>query len=100
MFLVGGPPAAVYLLACTDDNGVYRAAICTHFCFTSFISALTRFNQGTVTADTFQIWFFMLIGIALCIFLGNKIFQKLNARRLRLAVYAYLAFSGLTMLFK
>lgn len=100
MFSVGGPPVAVYLLACTDDNEVYRATICTHFCFTSFTSAMTRFQQGIITGETFKIWIFMLLGIALGIFLGNKIFHRLNAKRLRLVVYAYLAFSGLTMLFK
>ena len=100
LFAVGGPPIAIYLLACTDDNDVYRATICTHFCCTSVMASLTRFQQGIITSDTLQLWFLMLIGIALGIFLGNKIFHKLSARRLRLVVCFYLALSGLIMLFK
>ena len=45
-------------------------------------------------------WLVMVFRMALGIFIGNKVFHKLNARKLRIAVYTYLAISGVTMLFK
>ena len=100
LFAVGGPPIAVYMLACTDDNDVYRSTISAHFFATTIVSTLTRWQNGIITMHTLNTWLIMLAGILLGIFLGNRIFHRLNARRLRLCVYTYLAFSGLTMLVK
>ena len=99
LFSVGGPPIAVYLLACTDDKDIYRATINAHFFCTSLSATITRFRGGIITGDVLHMWLFMIAGIAAGVFLGNKIFYRLNAKRLRLVVYTYLAISGLNMIF-
>ncbi|WP_298778661.1 sulfite exporter TauE/SafE family protein [uncultured Fretibacterium sp.] len=100
LFSVGGPPIAIYLLAATDSNDEYRATLNASFCFTSGISTFVRWHNGVITSTTFHLWLLMLAALALGVFLGNKIFYRLDAKRLRFAVYGYMAISGVTMLFK
>lgn len=100
LFSMGGPPIAVYMLAAIDDNDSYRATTSTHFFFTSVISTMTRWHEGIINMGTIHMWLVMVLGMALGIFIGNKVFHNLNARKLRIAVYTYLAISGVTMLFK
>ena len=100
LFAVGGPPIAVYMLAAIDDKDVYRATTCMHFFFTTIIANLTRWHQGIITMEVVHMWLVMLVGMTLGIYLGNKIFHRLNAQKLKIVVYAYLAVSGITLLFK
>lgn len=100
LFAVGGPPVAIYLLSSTRDNQEYRATLNAHFCFTSGVATFMRWRSGVITPTTVQLWLLVVAALAFGIFLGNKIFKRLDARRLRLAVYGYLAVSGVTMLFK
>lgn len=100
LFAVGGPPVAIYLLSSTCDNQEYRATLNAHFCFTSGVATFMRWRSGVITPTTVQLWLLVVAALVLGIFLGNKIFKRLDARRLRLAVYGYLAVSGVTMLFK
>ncbi len=100
MFAVGGPPVAIYLLSSVQSNREYRATLNAHFCFTSGIGTLVRWMNGVITPTTIHMWLMVLAALALGVLLGNKIFNRLDARKLRLCVYAYLAISGVTMLFK
>ena len=42
----------------------------------------------------------VLAALALGLFLGNKIFNRLDAKKLRIVVYGYLLVSGATMVLK
>ncbi len=100
LFTVGGPPVAIYLLSSSADNQEYRATLNAHFCFTSGISTAVRALNGVITATTIRLWLLVVAALALGLFLGDKIFKRLDARKLRVVVYAYLLVSGLTMVFK
>ncbi len=100
MFAVGGPPVAIYLLSSVRSNQEYRATLNAHFCFTSGIGTFMRWKNGVITGTTVHLWLMVLAALAVGVLLGNKIFNRLDARKLRLCVYAYLAVSGFTMLFK
>ena len=100
LFAVGGPPVAIYLLSSTKDNAEYRATLNAHFCFTSGIATVTRFYKGIITVDTLKIWLMVLAALGLGIILGNRIFNRLDAKKLRLVVYGYMAVSAVTMLLK
>ncbi|MGI6074973.1 MAG: sulfite exporter TauE/SafE family protein [Pyramidobacter sp.] len=100
LFAVGGPPVAIYLLSSTKSNQEYRATLNAHFCFTSGVATLVRWKNGIITPTTVRLWLMVLAALVAGIFLGNKIFNRLDAKKLRLCVYAYMAISGATMLFK
>ncbi|MGN0837632.1 MAG: sulfite exporter TauE/SafE family protein [Pyramidobacter sp.] len=100
LFAVGGPPVAIYLLSSTQSNQEYRATLNAHFCFTSGVATFVRWQNGIITPVTLKLWLMVLAALALGIFLGNKIFNRLDAKKLRICVYGYMAVSGLTMIFK
>ena len=100
LFSVGGPPVAIYMLASASDNQEYRATLNAHFCFTSGVATIARAINGIITPTTLKLWLMVLAALALGLFLGNKIFNRLDAKKLRMAVYGYLLVSGATMILK
>lgn len=100
LFTVGGPPVAIYLLSSSKTNREYRATLNAHFCFTSGVSIIVRAANGVITGATLRLWFLVVAALALGLFLGDRIFTRLDAKKLRVAVYGYLFVSGLTMVFK
>ena len=59
-----------------------------------------RAINGIITPTTLKLWLMVLAALALGLFLGNKIFNRLDAKKLRMAVYGYLLVSGATMVLK
>ena len=100
LFSVGGPPVAIYMLSSANDNQEYRATLNAHFCFTSGVSTVMRAVNGIITPTTLKMWLMVLAALALGLFLGNKIFKRLDAKKLRMVVYGYLLVSGATMVLK
>ncbi len=100
LFAVGGPPVAIYLLSSAKSNQEYRSTLNAHFCFTSGIATLVRWKNGIITPTTIRLWLLVLAALAAGIFLGNKIFNRLDAKKLRRCVYTYMAVSGAAMLLK
>lgn len=100
LFAVGGPPAAIYLLSSAENNDEYRATLNAHFCGTTVFATIMRIKNGIITGATLHAWLIAAVAIVLGIFLGNKIFHRLNGDKLRKIVYAYLAVSGFAMLLK
>ncbi|MBP5211703.1 MAG: sulfite exporter TauE/SafE family protein [Pyramidobacter sp.] len=100
LFSVGGPPVAIYLLSSTADNQEYRSTLNAHFCFTSGVATIARAANGIITQTTLRLWLMVLAALALGLYLGNKIFNRLDAKKLRMVVYGYLLVSGVTMALK
>ena len=76
----------------------YIISYVTGFLINSFY--VDQISRAVITSTTFHLWLLMLAALALGVFLGNKIFYRLDAKRLRFAVYGYMAVSGVTMLLK
>lgn len=100
LFSVGGPPVAIYFLAGTDSNSEYRATLNAYFCFINVSTTWARWRNGIITAQTLRVWLLLVAAIGLSIFVGNKVFYKLDGAKLRKIVYAYLIFSGALLLFR
>jgi uncharacterized membrane protein YfcA len=98
LFSTGGPPIVVYLLAGTESNEEYLATIQAYFTVTNLFALAVRAANGLVTPVVAGYWVVGLLGIAAGVFLGCRVFHKLNAERLRLVVYLFMAISGLIML--
>ena len=99
LFSTGGPPAVLYLTSSTPDNITYFATIQFYFCLTNVYSIANRAINGMITADLIL---YGLVGIIGCIcgdLLGRKVFDKLDAKKLKYVIYIGMIISGVLMLF-
>ena len=99
LFSTGGPPAVLYLTNATPDNATYFATIQFYFCLTNIYATANRAIGGLITVD---LLIYAGVGILGCIagdFLGKKIFDKLDAQKLKYIIYIGMIISGVLMLF-
>ena len=99
LFSTGGPPAVLYLTSATPDNITYFATIQFYFCLTNLFATTVRSIKGLITVD---LLIYAGVGILGCIagdFLGRKIFDKLDAQKLKYIIYIGMIISGVLMLF-
>jgi uncharacterized membrane protein YfcA len=99
LFSTGGPPAVLYLTSATPDNITYFATIQFYFCLTNIYATANRAINGLITTD---LLIYAGVGILGCIagdFFGRKIFDKLDAQKLKYIIYIGMIISGVLMLF-
>ncbi len=99
LFSTGGPPAVLYLTNATPDNVTYFATIQFYFCLTNLYATANRAINGLITAD---LLIYGAVGIIGCIagdLLGRKIFDKLDAQKMKYVIYIGMIISGILMLF-
>ena len=78
----------------------YLATIQAYFTVTNIYALIVRAANGLVTKAVFGYAALGLAGIALGVFLGRRVFRKLDAGRLRFVVYIFMAVSGVITLVK
>ena len=98
MFNTGGPPAVLYLIHATADNASYFATIQAFFAVTNLFSTGTRAVNGMLTAQVLQLSAVAAVGWWSGNTLGAKIFDKLDADRLRKLIYMGMIVSGVLMI--
>ena len=99
LFSTGGPPAVLYLTSATPDNITYFATIQFYFCLTNIYSIANRAINGLITLD---LLLYAAVGLIGCIsgdLLGRKVFDKLDAQKLKYVIYIGMIISGVLMLF-
>lgn len=99
LFSTGGPPAVLYLTNATPDNITYFATIQFYFCLTNIYATANRAISGLIT---WELLLYAAVGIIGCIggdFLGGKIFNKLDAQKMKYVIYIGMIISGILMLF-
>lgn len=99
LFSTGGPPAVLYLTNATPDNVTYFATIQFYFCLTNLYAMANRAINGLITSDLIL---YGLVGIIGCIggdLLGRKVFDKLDAKKMKYVIYIGMIISGVLMLF-
>ena len=99
LFSTGGPPAVLYLTSAAPDNITYFATIQFYFCLTNIYATANRAINGLVTVD---LLLYAAVGLIDCLagdFLGRKIFDKLDAKKLKYIIYIGMIISGVLMLF-
>ena len=97
LFSTGGPPVVLYLIHATTDNLTYFATIQAYFAITNVFATVNRFLNGIIDAKVLLLAAVALIGTFLGNALGGKVFDRLDADRLRKAVYIGMLLSGLLM---
>jgi len=99
LFSTGGPPAVLYLTSATPDNITYFATIQFYFCLTNLFATTVRSVRGLITVD---LLIYAAVGFIGCLagdFLGRKVFDKLDAQKLKYVIYIGMIISGILMLF-
>ena len=99
LFSTGGPPAVLYLTSAAPDNITYFATIQFYFCLTNLYATGSRAISGLISGD---LLIYAAVGIIGCIagdFLGTKVFNKLDAKKLKYVIYIGMIISGILMLF-
>ena len=87
----------LYLIHATTDNLTYFATIQVYFAITNVFATVNRFVNGIIDAKVLLLAAVALIGTFLGNALGGKVFDRLDADRLRKAVYIGMLLSGVLM---
>ena len=98
MFTTGGPPAVLYLIHATSDKNVYFATLQAFFASTNAFSTVNRALNGLITLPVLILAALSLAGWALGNALGCRVFEKLDADRIRNIVYYGMIVSGVLMI--
>lgn len=99
LFGVGGPPPVLYFLSITDDKEVYISTGQTFFLFNMTADLIGRILNGNVTTVTVQYAACCFWTVLLGLWIGNKIFGRINAETLKKIVYLIMFLDGWYMLF-
>ncbi len=98
MFATGGPPASLYFSATTDTKEEYLATIQSYFAVTNFYVVALRVANGVADGSLLAYTAAGLGGLLLGNVLGIYVFRRISVERMRQAIYAMMAVSGLIML--
>ena len=99
MFGIGGPPVVIFLMSATDDKEVYRSCSMAYFALGSWYASSVRLINGIITLRVVTLWAIALLALAAGTWLGNRLFDRVDAKKLRYLVYGFMALSGAAMLF-
>ena len=97
LFSTGGPPIVLYLMNALSDNLMYFASAQFYFGLTGIYSTAVRFFSGIVNTEVIV---YSLVGFGASMignFAGKRVFDKLNAKKLRQLVYLCMIVSGIVM---
>lgn len=98
-FSVSGPPVVLYMLAASEDNDTYMANIQAYFTVTSLYSTVMRSIYGMINIPILLYSGIGFIAVLVGLFLGKKLFSRLDPAMLRRVIYAVMMLSGIVMLF-
>lgn len=98
LFSTGGPPAVLYLTNATENNITYFATIQFYFCFTNLYATTVRVANNIINLE---ILLYAALGMVGCMtgdFVGKKLFDKLDSKKLKRVIYIGMLLSGILML--
>ena len=99
LFGMHGPPVVLYLVASEPDKDHYMGMIQTYAFVTNVTMLAVRAWNGYVTHTVGTTYLYGLAGLAIGVLAGNWAYSRIPNRIFTYVVYAYIAFSGLIILF-
>jgi uncharacterized membrane protein YfcA len=90
----------LYLNSATKDNITYFATIQFYFCFTNLYATTMRAANGMIHFDLLVLAVIGMIGCMAGDLIGKKVFDQLDANRLKQIIYIGMLISGIVMLFE
>lgn len=94
LFSTGGPPIVLYLSKATNDNLTYFATVQFFFSVTSIYATGMRVFNGLIDLKIILYSLVCLIGCMLGDYLGNRVFDKLDSKKLKTIIYIGMIISG------
>lgn len=95
MFSMSGPPAVVYFLETSENDGLrYIGTIQAYFLITNTFACGVKIAGGFMTLTVLALFAAGLCGVAAGLFAGNRLYGRLDAKKLRTVVYVFMALTG------
>ena len=94
LFSVNGPPMVLYFISVLEDKKEYLATIQCYFLINNIYLLVIRTLSGLIPSGIALSALWGLGGLLVGSFLGGKVFDKLDGKRLKSFVYLFMAFSG------
>ncbi len=98
LFGVGGPPVVLYFLAIADSKERYLSTTQMFFFFNMLYDFTGRCLNGMVTDTVLQYAAVSIVAVLSGLWIGNKIFQRIDAELLKKIVYGVMFVDGWYML--
>lgn len=98
LFSTGGPPIVLYMTHATSENKKYFAGLQFYFCITNVYATIMRAVNGLVTLE---LLIYSVIGMSGCLvgdFIGKKVFDRLDGKKLKIIIYVAMIISGALMI--
>lgn len=97
-FGIGGPLMAVYFISAIKEKESYIGTIQFLFAFTNIINLFTRIANGIFTIDLLPATILGFAGITVGKVIGLRILDKIDPRKIKKLVYAFVGISGILTL--
>ena len=94
LFGIGGPLMALYFVATSKNKESYIANVQFVFAVTGIGNFLTRVVKGVYTVDLIPATLLGFLGILIGKAIGLKILDRLDLKRMKQCVYAFVGISG------
>ena len=98
LFSTGGPPIVLYLTGATKEPLVYLAATQFFFSVTGLYATATRAINGILSWELLAYAAIGMLGCMLGNLCGKRVFDKLDAEKLKRVIYVAMVVSGILML--
>lgn len=98
LFAMSGPPIVVYLINVAATSAEYLATIQAYFVALGVFTIGAKVIAGFLTSEVVLLWAFGAIGVCLGTYVGGKVFDRLDAEKVKRIAYGVMAVSGVVTL--
>ena len=95
LFSVNGPPMVLYFISVIEDKKTYLATLQAYFLINNLYLMTIRSVSGLMPTGVGISALFGLSGLLIGSFIGGKIFDKIDGKKLKKLVYIVMVVSGL-----
>ncbi len=100
LFSMSGPPMVVYMLSTGKEKEDYLGTIQMYFFITNLYTNVLRFFNGMVQMQDILLVLSGLIFSTTGFLIGVRLLKHIDAALLKKIIYAFMAFSGLSMVIR
>lgn len=99
LFAMQGPPAVIYFISASRTKEEYIALTQWYFLVGNIMMTFFRAGNGFVTPIVLKLWAVAVPGVLAGLWIGGKVYSRIDIALLRKIVYAFLAVAGVVALF-
>ena len=93
-----GPPLMIYFAGAKLDKATIRGTTLAYFVFVSFISLLLQFISYSISTDVWLATLWSLPFLLLGVFIGQRLYARLNQQVVHRIIYILLFLTGMYLL--